>query len=228
MGNRAAKTALYAEFAAVAKGIAHGSRLELVDLLAQGPRSVESLAKAANLSVTSCSAHLQTMREAGLVTSRRHGKRVIYSLSSDEVTALWDAVRRVAIRHRPHTERAKRDYLGPQDTVGLAREEMLRRVADGTAILLDVRPDVEYAAGHLPGARNIPVNQLLDRIGELPEGQEIVAYCRGEYCVFSHEAARLLQQRGRSASHLEDGLVEWRLAGLPIETDRVEPDEDTR
>lgn len=217
MSDRAAKRALYAEFAAAGKALGNPARLELLDLLAQGPRHVDDLAAAAGLGVTTCSAHLQALREAALVTNERRGKRIFYSLAGDDVARLWDALRRVALNHRAETDRARRAYLGPEDTEGLTREEMLSRVRAGTAVVVDVRPTVEYAAGHLPGALGIPLEELGDRLAELPDDKEIVAYCRGAYCVFSHEAARLLQRLGRRAGHTHDGVVEWRAAGLPLE-----------
>lgn len=214
MGDRIAKDALFAEFAAVGKALGSPKRLELLDLLAQGPRSVEALADAADLRVSSCSAHLQTLREAGLVETRRDGKRIYYSLVADDVASLWDNLRRVALRHRPHTELARAAYLGPDDTEGVTTETLLRRIADGEVVILDVRPEPEYAGGHLPGALHIPVEELSDRLAELPADREIVAYCRGQYCVLAHDAARLLNQRGYRASHATDGALEWRIAGL--------------
>jgi rhodanese-related sulfurtransferase/biotin operon repressor len=214
MGNRTAKDALYAEFAAVGKALGSPKRLELIDLLAQGPRSVEALADAADLGVSTCSAHLQTLREAGLVDSRRDGKRVYYSLVADDVASLWDNLRRVALRHRPHTELARAAYLGPDDTEAVTTEALLRRIRDGAAVVLDVRPAPEYAAGHLPGAVHIPVEELADRLSELPTDREVIAYCRGHYCVLAHDAVRLLNQRGYRASRATDGALEWRIAGL--------------
>ncbi|MGZ4783850.1 MAG: ArsR/SmtB family transcription factor, partial [Oryzihumus sp.] len=176
MGDRAAKDALYAEFAAVGKTLANPKRLELLDLLAQGPRSVEDLAETAELGMSTCSAHLHTLREAGLVQNRREGKRIYYSLTADDVAGLWDHLRRVAQRHRPHTEPARRAYLGPDDTDAVDTAELLRRLRAGDTVVLDVRPDPEYAAGHLPGAVHIPLEQLADRLAELPADREIVAY----------------------------------------------------
>ena len=218
MGEHTAKEALYAEFAAVGKVLGHPKRLELLDLLAQGPRSVDDLAAAASVGVSTCSAHLQTLREAGLVEARRDGKRVYYSLSGDDVAGLWHVLRRVAQRHRPHTEPARRAYLGPEDTEAVDSEELLRRLRAGDTVVLDVRPDPEYAGGHLPGAVHIPLDQLAARLGELPRDREIVAYCRGEYCVLAHDAVRLLSMHGMTARRAEEGMLEWRLAGRPIES----------
>ena len=214
MGDRAAKDALYAEFAAVGKALGSPKRLELIDLLAQGPRSVEALADAADLGMSTCSAHLQSLREAALVETRREGKRIYYSLVADDVASLWDNLRRLALRHRPHTERARAAYLGPEDTEGVTTEALLARISDGEVVVLDVRPEAEYAGGHLPGAIHIPVEALVERLAELPDDREIIAYCRGQYCVLAHDAVRLLNQRGYRASRANDGALEWRVAGL--------------
>jgi rhodanese-related sulfurtransferase/DNA-binding transcriptional ArsR family regulator len=217
MGDRARKDALFAEFAAVGKVLGNSKRLELLDLLSQGPRSVESLADAADLGMSTCSAHLQTLREAGLVEPRRDGKRIFYSLAGADVAGLWDHLRRVAQTHRPHTELARRAYLGPEDTAAVDTDELLRRLARGHVVILDVRPEPEYVAGHLPGAIHIPLEELAERIGELPRNREVVAYCRGQYCVLAHDAVRLLNSEGVSASRATEGVLEWRLAGVPIE-----------
>ena len=218
MGDRASKDALFAEFAAVGKSLGNPKRLELLDLLSQGPRSVESLAGAAGLGMSTCSAHLQTLREAGLVESRREGKRIYYSLAGADVARLWDLLRRVAQAHRPHTELARRAYLGPEDTAAVDTDELLRRLARDEVVVLDVRPEPEYAAGHLSGAIHIPLAELADRIGELPHDRTIVAYCRGQYCVLAHDAVRLLSSAGLSASRATDGVLEWRVAGVLVET----------
>jgi DNA-binding transcriptional ArsR family regulator len=218
MGDRTAKDALYSEFAAVGKALGSPKRLELLDLLAQGPRSVEALAEAADLGISTCSAHLQTLREAGLVETRRDGKRIYYSLAADDVANLWDTLRRVALRHRPHTERARAAYLGPEDTEAVTTEALLARISGGEVVVLDVRPPPEYAGGHLPGAIHIPVEELAGRLAELPADREIIAYCRGQYCVLAHDAVRLLNQHGYRASRAIDGALEWRIAGL-LESD---------
>lgn len=219
MGDRASKEALFAEFAAVGKVLGNPKRLELLDLLSQGPRSVEDLAAAASVGMSTCSAHLQTLREAGLIEPRREGKRIYYSLTGDDVAGLWEHLRRVAQTHRPHIELARRAYLGPDDTDAVDSDELLRRLDNGDAVILDVRPEPEYAGGHLPGAIHIPLEELADRLAELPRNREIVAYCRGQYCVLAHDAVRLLNARGLKARRATDGVLEWRLAGLPIETD---------
>ena len=218
MGDRVAKDALYAEFAAVGKALGNAKRLELLDLLAQGPRSVEELADVAGLGMSTCSAHLQTLRGAGLVQARRTGKRVYYSLPADDVAELWDTLRQVAHRHRPHTERARQAYLGPEDTDAVDMGELLDRVRAGDTVVLDVRPSTEYSAGHLPGAVHIPLGQLADRLVELPADRAIVAYCRGRYCVLAHDAVRVLAAQGLNARRAADGMLEWRLAGHPVET----------
>lgn len=218
MGDRANKDALFAEFAAVGKVLGNPKRLELLDLLSQGPRSVEDLAAAAAVGMSTCSAHLQTLREAGLIEPRREGKRIYYSLTGDDVAGLWELLRRVAQTHRPHTELARRAYLGPEDTDAVNSDELLRRLDNGDVVILDVRPGPEYAGGHLPGAIHIPLEELTDRLAELPRNREIVAYCRGQYCVLAHDAVRLLNARGLRARRATDGVLEWRLAGLPIVT----------
>lgn len=214
MGDRAAKDALFAEFAAVGKVLGNPKRLELLDLLAQGPRSVDDLAQAADLGVSTCSAHLQTLREAGLLTARRDGKRIYYSLSGDDVAGLWDHLHRVTQRHRPQTDAARRAYLGPDDTTAVDTDELLRRLHVGDVTLLDVRSAPEFAAGHLPGAMHIPLEELEHRLSELPRGREVVAYCRGRYCVLAHDAVRLLASRGVAARRASDGVLEWRVAGV--------------
>lgn len=218
MGDRGRKDALFAEFAAVGKALGSPKRLELLDLLAQGPRSVEDLAGEAGLVMSTCSAHLQTLREAGLVDSRREGKRIYYSLAGGDVAGLWEHLRRVAQAYRPHTELARRAYLGPEDTDAVDTDELLRRLEAGDVVVLDVRPDPEYAGGHLPGAVHIPLEQLADRLVELPRDREVVAYCRGQYCVLAHDAVRLLNARGLRARRAAEGVLEWRLAGVPVAT----------
>jgi rhodanese-related sulfurtransferase/DNA-binding transcriptional ArsR family regulator len=214
MADRAAKTALYTEFAAIGKALANPGRLELLDLLAQGPRGVEDLATTAAMTLSTCSAHLQSLREAGLVASVRHGKRVVNSLADEDVAELLVRLRAVASRHRPGTDKARDAYLGPGDTEAVTREELLARAQAGDILVVDVRPRTEYAAGHLAGAVNIPVDQLADRLADLPPETEVVAYCRGAYCVMAHDAVRLLTAHGYRARRAEDGALEWRIAGL--------------
>ncbi|MCP3819425.1 metalloregulator ArsR/SmtB family transcription factor [Streptomyces sp. A3M-1-3] len=219
MGDPANKAALYDAFARTGKALSSGKRLELLDLLAQGERSVDALAKAAGLNLTTASAHLQTLKQAGLVATRRDGVRIHYRLAGDDVAALYALLRQVAHRHQAGVEPARTAYLGsvdvPEEEVG--RKELLARAQAGEVVVLDVRPAEEYAAGHIPGALSIPVDQLADRIAELPDDAEIVAYCRGAYCVLAYDAVRLLNARGRRAVRLTDGMLEWRLAELPVD-----------
>ena len=214
MADRTAKTALYAEFAAIGKALANPGRLELLDLLAQGPRGVDDLATAADMGLSTCSAHLQGLRDAGLVDSVRQGKRVQNFLADEDVAELLVRLRSVAARHRPGTDRARDAYLGPGDAEAVTRDQLLARAQAGDVVVVDVRPGLEYDAGHFPGALNIPLAELGDRLDELPDGAEVVAYCRGAYCVMAHDAVRFLTDRGYSAQRAEDGALEWRIAGL--------------
>ncbi|MEV6381994.1 metalloregulator ArsR/SmtB family transcription factor [Streptomyces sp. NPDC051773] len=211
------KAALYDAFAASGKALASGKRLELLDLLAQGERTVDALAKAAGLNLTTASAHLQTLKQAGFVATRREGVRIHYRLAGDDVAELFALLRKVADRHQAAVPVARDAYLGEDSGVEVTREELRARVAAGGVVVLDVRPVEEYLAGHIPGAVCIPVAELADRIGELPEEAEVVVYCRGEYCVLAYDAVRLLTGRGRRAIRLNDGMLEWRLAELPVE-----------
>lgn len=217
MGDPTRKAALFDTLATAGKALSNGKRLELLDLLAQGERSVDALAKAAGLGLTTASAHLQTLKQAGLVTTRREGVRIHYRLAGDDVAALYAMLQQVARTHLAATEQARAAYLGADDTEHLSRSELLERVKAGTATVIDVRPAEEYAAGHIPGALSIPLDQLEARLAELPEGAEVVAYCRGTNCVLSHDAVRLLATRGRRAARLVDGMLEWRLNDLPVE-----------
>jgi rhodanese-related sulfurtransferase/DNA-binding MarR family transcriptional regulator len=218
MGDATRKADLYDQFARVGKALASGSRLQLLDLIAQGERTVDSLARACELGLTTASAHLQTLKRAGLVSTRRDGTRIYYRLAGDDVAVLYAALRGVAQEHIADTERARVAYLGT-DTEAVQWDELMRRVQDGTAIVLDVRPREEYVAGHIPGAISIPLEDLADRFTALPSDREVVAYCRGRYCVLAHEAVRLLRSRGRAASRLADGMLEWRLEGRPVTTE---------
>jgi ArsR family transcriptional regulator len=218
MSNRSPKLALFTQFAVVAKSAAHPHRLELLEQLAQGERSVEVLADRTGLSVANTSQHLQLMRRAGLVTNRRDGKFVHYRLADDSVLILLTALRRIAERNIAEVERLVRSYFDRRDNLEpVSREELLERSRMGSVTILDVRPQDEFALGHLPGAVNIPLRDLEARLGEMDPGQEIVAYCRGPYCVLSYEAVALLRARGFKVRRLEDGLPEWRAAGLPVE-----------
>jgi rhodanese-related sulfurtransferase len=218
MGDRAAKTALFDAFARAAKALASGRRIELVDVLANGERTVDALAGEVGLSVANASQHLQILRQAGLVASRREGTSVHYRLAAPEVFELWRTLRTLAASRLAEVERLAAAYLGSRDELQpVTREELTRRLEDGDDLLvLDVRPAAEYAAGHLPGAVSIPVGELRRRLAELPRDREIVAYCRGPYCAFAHEAAGLLSEEGFAARRLEDGLPEWQAAGLAV------------
>jgi rhodanese-related sulfurtransferase/DNA-binding transcriptional ArsR family regulator len=213
--SRVAKTALFEQFARVGKALGSGKRLELLDLLAQGERTVEGLARAAELGLTTASAHLQTLKQANLVATRRDGTKIYYRLAGTDVAALYALVRTVASAHLPDVEAARLAYLGP-DTKQVSRTELLDRVQAGDVTVLDVRPREEYQAGHIPGAICVPIDELASRLADLPADQEIVAYCRGAYCVFAHDAVRLLTTHGRHARRLADGMLEWRLADLPV------------
>jgi len=218
MGDPARKAELFDAIAVTGKALSNGKRLELVDLLAQGERSVEALARTAGLGLTTASAHLQTLKQAGLVATRREGTRVYYRLAGQDVAALYSLLQYVAGTRQPAAGQAREAYLGPDDTDSLTREELLERVRAGTATVIDVRPAEEYAAGHIPGAVSVPLEELVARLAGLPGGGEIVAYCRGANCVLAHDAVRLLAARGWPARRLADGMLEWRLAGLPVST----------
>lgn len=217
MGDPIVKAELFDSLARVGKALGSGKRLELLDLLAQGERSVEALARAARLGVTTCSAHLQTLRQAGLVATRRDGTRVHYRLAGSDVAALYALLRDVAGARSAQAAAARDAYLGADDTDAVDRDELQRRLAVGDVIAVDVRPAEEYTAGHIPGAVSIPLEQLADRLADLPADVEVVAYCRGAYCVLAHDAVRLLRIRGRRAARLADGMLEWRLAQLPVD-----------
>lgn len=220
MSRRDAKTALYEQFARAGKGLANPKRLELLDLLAQGEYSVDALAAAAGLGLSTASAHLQALKDAGLVRIRREGTFVHYRLAGDDVAALLALLRTVATTHLADADRAAADYLGApvaEASDAVARDELLRRARSGKVVVLDVRPTAEYSAGHIPGAVSVPLEDLEHRLDELPADVEIVAYCRGAYCVLAYDAVDRLTAAGRSARRLHEGMLEWRLAGLPVE-----------
>jgi rhodanese-related sulfurtransferase/DNA-binding transcriptional ArsR family regulator len=211
------KQALFAQFAAIAKTLGHVHRLELLEQLAQGERNVEVLADRTGLSIANASQHLQHMRRVGLVTTRRQGKFVYYTLADDGILDVLTALRRVAERNVAEVERVVRSYFNKRDELEpVSRNQLMNRIRAGEVTVLDVRPPDEFALGHLPGAVNIPLRALKARLAELDTAQEIVAYCRGEYCVLSFEAVALLRARGFNIRRLEDGLPEWRAAGLPV------------
>lgn len=219
MADRGSKEALFDEFARVAKALSSGRRAEIVDLLANGERSVESIAAEIGASVANASQHLQILRRAGLVSTRRQGTSIFYSLASPDVTALWRSLQRVARERVAEVDRLARAYTGDLNGIELlTKEELVKRIRRKEDLLvLDVRPTEEYAAGHVPGAVSIPVAELKRRLKELPKNKEIVAYCRGAYCAFAPEAARYLDKKGYRTSVLDSGLPDWEAAGLPIE-----------
>jgi ArsR family transcriptional regulator len=213
------KQALFEQFALVAKTLGHPHRLELLEQLAQGERTVEQLADKTRLSVANASQHLQRMARAGLVANRRDGKFVHYRLSEDAVLDAIAALRGIAEKNVAEVERVVRGYFDQRDSFEpVSRKELLKRSRAGTVTVLDVRPPDEFALGHLPGAVNIPLRGLEARLSELKRSSEIIAYCRGPYCVLSYEAVAALRRRGFRARRLEDGFPEWRAAGLPYET----------
>jgi rhodanese-related sulfurtransferase/DNA-binding transcriptional ArsR family regulator len=228
MSSESPKQVLFDQFAAVAKAAAHPHRLGLLEQLAQGERSVEVLADRTSISIANASQHLQHMRRAGLVAARREGKFVFYRLADDAVLELLASLRRIAERNSAEAERVVRGYFEDRDSLEpVSRLELLERLKAGLATVLDVRPEDEFALGHLPGAINIPLGELEKKLADLDPDQEIVAYCRGPYCVLSYEAVAALRERGFKARRLEDGLPEWRAAGLPIQVGNCH-DNDSR
>jgi rhodanese-related sulfurtransferase/DNA-binding HxlR family transcriptional regulator len=218
MASRAAKTALFDAFASVAQAVGNGRRAEIVDVLAQGERSVDELAREIEQSMANTSHHLKQLAKAGLVRSRREGTRIYYRLASERVVDLWAAVRDVAEHHLAEVHVLARDYLGGRDEVEqLSPEELEQRLARGQVVVLDVRPEREYDSGHIPGALSAPLDRLEAVAASLPKRKEVVAYCRGPYCVYADDAVRLLRERGLKARRLDVGFPEWRRAGLPIE-----------
>lgn len=219
MGNRAFKDRLYGQFARLGSALGSPRRLELLDLLAQGERSVEELAQETEQSIGNTSQHLQVLREAQLVIADKRGLRVFYRLAGPEVVALYRCLRSVAETQLAEIDRLVNEYLGHRrDLSAVGKEELLRRIQDGTAVVIDARPVVEFRQGHIRGALSIPVDELAQRLNELPLGKEVVAYCRGPYCVYADEAVQLLHERDIPATRLEDGYPEWAAAGLPIAT----------
>ncbi len=211
------KAQMFEQFAVVAKALGHGNRLELLEHMAQGERSVENLAALSGLSIANASQHLQRLRRAGLVSVRKAGTHIFYRLADDEILALGAALRRVAERNLAEVDRVVSGYYHARDKLQpVSRRELLRRMREESVTVLDVRPKAEFSSGHLPGALNIAPDELESRLGELSESDEIVAYCRGAYCVFSFEAVALLRRHGFKVRRLEDGFPEWRAAGLPV------------
>jgi rhodanese-related sulfurtransferase/predicted transcriptional regulator len=217
MASGEAKQTLFEAIALMGKAFSSPRRLELLDLLAQAPRSVEEIARESGQSVANASQHLQALHAAGMVTRTREGTRVRYALAGEEALRLWLALRDASAARLAEVQRAAHDYLG-EDVEMVGREELLKRLASGDAVLVDVRPEEEFAAGHIEGARSIPIEELERRLEELPADREVVAYCRGPFCAYAHEAVRRLQESGREARRLEDGWPEWRLAGESVQT----------
>jgi rhodanese-related sulfurtransferase len=216
MADRAAKDALYEGFAEVARALASGRRAEIADLLAQGERPVEQIAAEIGQTVANTSHHLRAMARAGLVTTRRDGTRIYYALASDRVADLWSALQQVAAEHVAGLHQLAGAYLGSRDGIEvIGRDELAARLRRGEVLVLDVRPAAEYAAGHIAGARCVPLPELRRHLRALPPGADVVAYCRGPYCVYADEAVRELTRQGFRARRLTDGFPHWKRAGLP-------------
>lgn len=212
---------LFDRLAVIGKAFASAKRLELIDLLSQGERSVDALAAEAGLGVSTVSAHLQVLKLANLVSTRRDGTRIHYRLAGDDVAAVYSALRSVAQEHSADVERALAAYLGigvhdPDPVEQITRAELLDRLERDEVLLVDVRPAPEYHAAHIPGAVSLPFDVVAERLAEIPADVEVVAYCRGGWCVLAHDAVRLLRAEGRRARRLQDGMLEWRVAGLPV------------
>jgi rhodanese-related sulfurtransferase len=218
MSGRDEKDALFEAIALMGKAFASPRRLELLDLLAQAPRTVDQLARASEQSMANTSQHLQALHAAGMVTRTREGTSVRYALAGDEALEAWLSLRAASVARLAEVERAARDYLG-DDVETIGRAELIERLRRGDVVLVDVRPAEEYAAGHIEGARSIPIDELESRLAELPADREIVAYCRGPFCAYAHAAVRTMRATGRRAQRLEEGWPEWQLAG--VQTDSV-------
>ncbi len=212
------KHQLFEQFAQVAKALGHAHKLELLELLAQGERNVEALANVAGFTVANTSRHLQQLRRAGLITSRKEGLYVFYRLAGDDVIDLLRSLRRTGQRHISDINDAVLGYFNDRDNLEpVSRKELLRRNKDHLVTILDIRPSEEYDAGHIPGALNVPLDEIKQHLTALPKEQDIIAYCRGEYCVLAFEAVAALRKKGFTARRLEEGYPEWKAAGLPIE-----------
>ncbi len=219
MSDRVAKDNLFDGFTQVAKALSNGRRAEIIDVLDQGERHVEDLASEIHQSIANTSFHLRALAAVGLVATRREGTRIYYRLASTQVAELWSSMRDVAATHVAAIADLATAYLGNRDALDeMSRDELARRLRDGDVVVIDVRPTPEYAAGHIAGARSVPIGELKRQLRTLPDDVEVVAYCRGPYCVFADEAVRLLHRRGRAARRLKDGFPDWRRADLPIET----------
>jgi rhodanese-related sulfurtransferase len=220
MAQTAHKQALFEAIAIMGKAFSSSTRLELLDLLAQAPRTVDELAKASGQSSANASQHLQALHAAGMVAREREGTSIRYSLAGDEALALWLAIRNASVAQLGEVERAARNYLGPEVET-ISRAELAERLGRGDVVLVDVRPHEEFEAGHIEGALSVPIDEFAKRLAELPAEHEIVAYCRGPFCAYAHDAVRQLQAAGREAKRLDVGWPEWRLAGLPSEATRA-------
>ena len=220
MSRDSPKQALFREFAEVAKALAHGVRLEILDFLAQADRNVETLARLTNVSVASVSQHLQKLRHAGLLVATKDGKQVIYSLKDELVVELLETLQRFADRNTAEVQQVLSGYFNDRDSMeAVSKTDLLERVAHGTAIALDVRPADEFEVGHLKGAINIPLADLEKHLADLPADKEIIAYCRGPYCVLSYEAVATLREKGYTVFRLDGGYPDWKASGLPVTID---------
>ena len=214
MGSRAEKEALFDAIALLGTAFASPRRLELLDLLGQAPRTVDELARATGQSTANTSQHLQALHAAGLVSRRREGTSVRYAIAGDGALRLWLALRDASASQLAEVERAAREYLG-DEVDAISRDELIARLRKGDVVLVDVRPSEEFDAGHIEGAHSIPIDDLEGRLAELPADREVIAYCRGPFCAYAHDAVRRIQASGRRARRLQDGWPEWRLAGEP-------------
>ena len=218
MGDQMAKAALYDSLAEAAKALSSGRRAELIDILAQGERSVDELAEEIGQTVANTSQHLHRLLRSGLVKSRRDGTRIHYSLSSPIVFTLWRTMREAAEAHVDQLDDLARAYLGDRAQLGgITRDQLRKRLREGDVVVLDVRPKAEYHAGHIRGALSIPITDLRSRLKDIPDGADVVAYCRGPFCVYADDAVRLLAKKGVPAVRLEDGFPEWAAERLPTE-----------
>ena len=212
------KDALYQSIAKLAQALASGNRLQLLEFIAQGERSVEALAGMSGLTMANTSQHLQALKQAGLVVARKEGLRVYYALAGDDIALLYQVLRRVAEARVAEVDRLVRDFVGHRDELEpIPAAELLQLAKKGLVTVIDVRPPEEYAAGHVPGAINVPLDKLAGQLGKLPKRREVVAYCRGPYCLLSFDAVAALRKRGVKARRLVEGFPEWRAAGLPVE-----------
>lgn len=221
--SRRFKSAIYEQFARIGKAISNPSRLELLDILCQGPRTVEALAREAGLGLTNTSQHLKALREARLVEAEKAGLYVTYRLADEQVCQFFRSLRSLAEARLVEVREITRRFLeGRQGLQPVDREQLLAKVRDGAVVVLDVRPPEEYAAGHIPGALSVPLKELERRLADLPHDREIVAYCRGPYCVLAVEAVEILRTRGFTAFRLEDGVADWQARGFPVEVGAAE------